>query len=157
MFAWFQRLLPHKGDFFGMFEAHAATLVGAAEALERAGRRRHSRTSEHIGDIHRREHEADDIIRDVLTDRPPDLPDAFRPRRDHLADWRDGRCDRRNAGTRRGRSTSMSCASFAPEMKQIVALIAEAAQVTAEAMPLLRDMSRNGAQLHQLTEQAGQP
>src|SRR5690242_9070479 len=35
MFAWFQRLLPRRGDFFGMFEAHAATLVGGAEALQR--------------------------------------------------------------------------------------------------------------------------
>ena len=35
MFAWFQRLLPQTGDFFGMFEAHAATLVAAAEALTR--------------------------------------------------------------------------------------------------------------------------
>ena len=35
MFAWFQRLLPHKGDFFGMFEAHAATLVAAADALRK--------------------------------------------------------------------------------------------------------------------------
>ena len=34
MFAWFQRLLPQTGDFFGMFEAHAATVVGAAEALQ---------------------------------------------------------------------------------------------------------------------------
>ena len=33
MFGWFQRLLPRTGDFFGMFEAHAATLVAAAEAL----------------------------------------------------------------------------------------------------------------------------
>ena len=35
MFAWFQRLLPRKGDFFGLFEAHAATLVGAGEQLRR--------------------------------------------------------------------------------------------------------------------------
>ena len=33
MFNWFQRLLPRTGDFFGMFEAHAATLVAAAEAM----------------------------------------------------------------------------------------------------------------------------
>ena len=33
MFGWFQRLLPKKGDFFGMFEAHAATLVAAAQAM----------------------------------------------------------------------------------------------------------------------------
>ena len=35
MFNWFQRLLPRTGDFFGMFEAHAVTLVGAAEALSK--------------------------------------------------------------------------------------------------------------------------
>ena len=35
MFNWFQRLLPRTGDFFGMFEAHAATLVGAAKALSK--------------------------------------------------------------------------------------------------------------------------
>ena len=33
MFNWFQRLLPQTGDFFGMFEAHAATIVGAATAM----------------------------------------------------------------------------------------------------------------------------
>jgi len=27
MFAWFQRLLPRTGNFFGMFEAHAATVL----------------------------------------------------------------------------------------------------------------------------------
>jgi uncharacterized protein Yka (UPF0111/DUF47 family) len=39
-----------------------------------------------------------------------------------------------------------------PEMKDIVTLIAEAARVTHEAIPLLRDVSRNGQRLHELTE-----
>ena len=34
MFGWFQRLLPKTGDFFGMFEAHSATLVEAAKDLQ---------------------------------------------------------------------------------------------------------------------------
>ena len=38
-----------------------------------------------------------------------------------------------------------------PEMKEIVTLISEAAAVTAEAVPLLRNVSGNGAKLHQLT------
>ncbi len=38
-----------------------------------------------------------------------------------------------------------------PEMKQIIALIVEAAQVTAQAVPLLRNVTGNGNQLHQLT------
>ena len=39
-----------------------------------------------------------------------------------------------------------------PEMRDIIGLISEAARVTNEAIPLLRDVSRNGAKLHQLTE-----
>jgi uncharacterized protein Yka (UPF0111/DUF47 family) len=37
-------------------------------------------------------------------------------------------------------------------MKDIAAIIVDAARVTAEAMPLLRDVSRNGGRLHELTE-----
>jgi len=40
---------------------------------------------------------------------------------------------------------------LAPEMKQIVNLIGEAAEVTARAVPLLRNVSSNGAALHVLT------
>ena len=67
MFNWFQRLLPRKGDFFGMFEAHAATLVAAAAAMSKLvdGGTAHL---EHIGEIETREHEADDITREVLTE-----------------------------------------------------------------------------------------
>ena len=33
MFGWFQRLLPKSGDFFSMYERHAAAMVAAAAAL----------------------------------------------------------------------------------------------------------------------------
>jgi uncharacterized protein Yka (UPF0111/DUF47 family) len=42
--------------------------------------------------------------------------------------------------------------AFEPEMREMVAMIAEAADLTAEAMPLLRDISRNGARIHEITE-----
>jgi uncharacterized protein Yka (UPF0111/DUF47 family) len=38
-----------------------------------------------------------------------------------------------------------------PEMKQVVGLICEAATVTSQAIPLLRNVSGNGARLHELT------
>ena len=38
-----------------------------------------------------------------------------------------------------------------PEMKQIVEVIVEAAAVTSEAVPLLRNITGNGARLHKLT------
>jgi hypothetical protein len=42
--------------------------------------------------------------------------------------------------------------SFTGEMRQMVAMIAEAAHLTAEAMPLLRDIGRNGSRIHAITE-----
>ena len=66
MFSWFQRLLPRRGDFFGLFEAHAATLVGAAEALEQLAEDGAS-PHELLERIQDHEHRADDIIRAVLT------------------------------------------------------------------------------------------
>ena len=41
---------------------------------------------------------------------------------------------------------------FAPEMKDMTAIIVDAARVTAEALPLLRDIGANGGRLHELTE-----
>lgn len=65
MFNWFQRLLPKTGDFFGMFEAHGATLVAAADALRQLIEE-HGDETALVREIDRREHEADDIIRNVL-------------------------------------------------------------------------------------------
>jgi uncharacterized protein Yka (UPF0111/DUF47 family) len=42
---------------------------------------------------------------------------------------------------------------FEPEMKEIVGMTVEAARLTAEAMPLMRNITRNGARLHKITEQ----
>jgi len=66
MLGWFQRLLPKTGDFFGMFEAHAAMLVAAAEALQELAGEGGS-TEKCLRTIQDREHVADDVIRDVLT------------------------------------------------------------------------------------------
>ena len=66
MFGWFQRLLPKKGDFFGMFEAHSETLVLAAEALQELASDGAS-PSELLRRIHEHEHRADDIFRHLLT------------------------------------------------------------------------------------------
>ncbi len=42
--------------------------------------------------------------------------------------------------------------TFRPEMKRMVKIIVEAADLTAEAVPMLRDLTRNGPKLHTLTE-----
>ena len=149
MFNWFQRLLPRTGDFFGMFEAHAATVVGAADALTKLvdGGTLHS---EYIAEIHDREHEADDIIREVLTTvRRTFLTPFDRGAITSLIVAMDDTIDEMLATARA--IDLYQLGDLRPEMKQIVDLIAEAAEVTAKAVPLLRKVSANGATLHHLT------
>ena len=150
MFAWFQRLLPKTGDFFGMFEAHAATLVAAAKALDRLTDGGTS-SKDHIAEIDRREHEADDIIREVLRSvRRTFLTPFDRGSITSLIGAMDDAIDEMQATARAVNIYELS--TFTPEMKQMAGMIAEAAALTAEAMPLLRDISRNGSRIHEITE-----
>src|SRR5688572_20571956 len=150
MFAWFQRLLPQRGDFFGMFEAHAAMLVAAAEALEQLGSNQAS-TEKCLRTIQDREHVADDVIRDVLTTvRKTFLTPFDRGAITALIGSMDDSIDEMLAAARA--IDLYEVQQLRPEMKDIVKLISEAARVTNDAIPLLRDVKKNGAQLHQLTE-----
>src|SRR5215212_7306842 len=149
MFAWFQRLLPRRGDFFGMFEAHAATLVGAAEALQQLAED-HVSTHELLQSIQDREHEADAIIRHVLTAvRKTFLTPFDRGAITSLIGSMDDAIDEMLAAARAIDLYGLQ--DLRPEMKEIVNLISEAAAVTAEAVPLLRNVGANGAKLHVLT------
>ena len=150
MFAWFQRLLPRKGDFFGMFEAHAATLVAAATAMAKLvdGGTAHT---EQIAEINRREHEADEIIREVLTSvRRTFLTPFDRGAITSLIGAMDDAIDEMQDTARAISLYELS--SFEPEMRQMVGIIVEAADLTAEAIPMLRDITRNGTKLHDRTE-----
>ena len=149
MFAWFQRLLPQKGDFFGLFEAHAATLVGAANALRRLSDDDVS-TGELLKVIQDREHEADELIRQVLTEvRKTFLTPFDRGAITSLIGAMDDAIDEMLAAARAIDLYDLQ--QLRPEMKDIVTMIQEAAMVTAEAVPLLRNVSANGAKLHELT------
>ena len=150
MLAWFQRLLPRTGDFFGMFEAHAATLVAAAQALDKLVDGV-TPNNAHIAEIDRREHEADDIIREVLrTVRRTFLTPFDRGSITSLIGAMDDAIDEMQSTARAVDTYELS--SFTPEMKQMVEMIAEAATLTAEAMPLLKDIGRNGGRIHEITE-----
>jgi hypothetical protein len=150
MFAWFQRLLPRTGDFFGMFEAHAATLVQAARALSKlieGG----TPQQEFIAEVDRREHEADEIIRQVLTTvRRTFLTPFDRGAITSLIGAMDDAVDEMQATARAIDIYRLE--SFTPEMEQMVGMIAEASALTAEAMPLLRNISSNGVRIHEITE-----
>jgi len=149
MFAWFQRLLPRKGDFFGMFEAHAATLVAAADAL-----RQLSNDGAGTGDVLRvirdREHDADEVIRQVLTEvRRTFLTPFDRGAITSLIGAMDDTIDEMLATARA--IDLYELRELRPEMKEIVDLISRSADVINQAVPLLRNVSANGLKLHELT------
>jgi uncharacterized protein len=150
MFGWFQRLLPRTGDFFGMFEAHAATVVAAAQALSRLAED-DSSTSEQLKIISDREHDADDIIREVLTTvRRTFLTPFDRGAITSLIASMDDAIDEMQTAARA--IDLYELRQLQDEMKQMVAVAVESAALTAEAMPLLRDIGRNGGRIHELTE-----
>lgn len=150
MFAWFQRLLPKTGNFFELFEAHAATVLAGAEATARlldggpAGK-------EHIREIIEREHDADEITREVLKSvRATFLTPFDRASITALIGSLDDTIDEMQAAA--AAIDLYDVSSFAPEMRDMAAIVVDAARLAAEAMPLLRDVTRNGERLHELTE-----
>jgi len=150
MFNWFQRLLPRTGDFFGMFEAHVATLVAAAKALQELIDGEQP-AAERIREIDEREHEADDIIRQVLRSvRQTFLTPFDRGAITSLIGAMDDTIDEMESTARA--ITLYELTKFEPEMKQMAKMISDAADLTAQAVPLLRNISRSGARIHVITE-----
>ena len=151
MFAWFQRLLPKTGNFFEQFEAHATTLTAGSAALAKLLEGGPD-IALHIKTIEDEEHKADDIIRDVLTDvRRIFLTPFDRSAITALIGVMDDAIDQMQLTA--GAVELYSVTEFDPEMRGLAAVIVEAANLTQEAMPLLRNITRNATRLHELTGQ----
>lgn len=150
MFAWFQRLLPKQGNFFELFEAHAATLTAGAEALARMLQGGEG-MADHVQEIIEREHDADAITREVLqTVRRTFLTPFDRSAITDLIASMDDAIDEMQKTA--GAVDLYDVTEFEPEMRDIGGIIVDAARLTAEALPLLRNISANGTRLHELTE-----
>lgn len=150
MFAWFQKLLPQQGDFFELFERQAATLVAGADALARLAQGGPGR-AQHIREVGEREHDADDITREVLqTVRRTFLTPFDRSSITSLITTMDDAIDEMQQVA--NAVNLYEVAEFEPEMIDMAAIIVDAARLTAEIMPLLRKIADNGHRLHELTE-----
>lgn len=149
MAGWFQKLLPSQGRFFEQFEEHAATLVGGADALALLLRGDGDRGTA-IQTIQDEEHKADDIIRDVLTDLRRVFVTPFdRSAITQLIGAMDDSIDEMNATAKSAELYEVS--TFEPGMRDIAAIVVEAARVTQEAVPLLRNLGKNAGRLTELT------
>ncbi len=150
MLKWFQALMPKEGRFFEQFEAHVATLVAGSDALARLLEGGDA-MDEHIREIVAREQEADDITRDVLQDVRRTFVTPFdRSAITDLIGAMDDAIDQMNQTAKAIKLYEVT--AFEPQMRDMTGIIVEAARVTAEAIPLLRSVGRNGQRLHELTE-----
>ena len=150
MFAWLQRLMPQSSGFFELFEAHAVALTSAADAMGRlvqGGPSMHENALE----IFEREHDADQIIREVLqTVRQTFITPFDRSAITALINAMDDAIDEMQAGA--SAIELYEVKDFGQEMKDMAAIIVDCARLVAEAMPLLRKVGANGGRLHELTE-----
>lgn len=150
MFAWFQRLLPRTGGFFELFEAHAVAVLAAADATGRlfqGGPKCH----EHIREIHERENDADEIVREMLkTIRQTFLTPFDRGAITSLIGSMDDAIDEMQSAA--SAVDVYQVTEFDAPMRDMVAISVDSARLVAEAMPLLRDVGKNGGRLHELTE-----
>ena len=149
MFGWFQRLLPQSGDFFALFEKHSKACVAAAEALAQLVDSQGD-AGAHIVAIRDREHDADEVIRQVLGEvRQTFLTPFDRNAIVGLIGAMDDVVDEIQACASAIELYSVS--AFEPEMKSMAGEILAAVKLIDEALPLLRQITRSGQQLHALT------
>jgi uncharacterized protein len=150
MFGWFQALLPRQGNFFDLFEAHANTVSAGADALARLIQGG-SGMADHIREIVEREHEADDVTRQVLqTVRKTFITPFDRGAITSLIGVMDDAIDQMNQTAATIKIYDVT--EFDPQMKDMTGIIVEAARVANEAIGLLRNVGANAHRLHDLTE-----
>jgi len=141
--------MPKQGRFFEQFEAHAATLVAGADALARL-LHGDGPIETQIAAIVAHEHAADDITRDVLQDVRRVFVTPFdRSAIIELIGVMDDAIDQMNQTA--SSITLYGVTSFEQPMRDMAGIIVEAARITAEAIPLLRSVNRNGDRLNELT------
>jgi uncharacterized protein len=148
---WFRRMIPQSGDFFTLFERHSAACVAAAEALAKLTKGEGD-AGKLCAEIQDREHDADEIIRLVLTEvRHTFLTPFDRGAIISLIGAMDDTIDEIHACATAIELYDFS--DFEPEMREMAEKVVGATRMIDQGLPMLRDVSRNGDKLHEMTAQ----
>jgi hypothetical protein len=151
MLSWFQALMPKEERFFDLFESHAETLVAGAKAL-----RRLLDGGEGVAacrqEIRRQEHAADDITRDaLLAVRRTFITPFDRSDIRDLVTVMDDTIDQMH---QTAKATDLyEFTEFDPSMRRIGDIIVQSAELTRNAIPLLRTMRQNAVRLNAYSEE----
>jgi uncharacterized protein len=150
MLKFVRAIMPKEDRFFDMFTRHAEVLVAGADTMTKM-----FSGDEGIAESCRRiaehEHAADDVTRDVLVAVRRSFITPFdRSAITALAGSMDDAIDEMWQTAKA--ITLYEVTSFEPQMKEMSALASEAAGLVLEAVPLMRNIGRNAARLHEITE-----
>jgi predicted phosphate transport protein (TIGR00153 family) len=151
MLRFFQALMPREGNFFPLFDRHAATLVAGALALRDlldGG----PGVAEACARIVAHENEADLIARDVLLCVRRSFITPFdRGDIKDLIGLLDDSIDQMQKTAKA--ITLFEVTSFEPHMRQMADIILRCAELTVEAVKLLGTMRENAPRINAIAEE----
>jgi uncharacterized protein len=151
MLGWFRALMPKEERFFELFGRHAQATLAGAVAL-RALLKGNEDVVESCREITRRENEADEITRDVLTAlRRTFITPLDRGDIKDLITSMDDAIDQMNQTAKV--ITLFELRSFEGPMQEMGELIVRAAELSQQAVGLLGSLASESNRLNALTEE----
>jgi uncharacterized protein len=151
MLGWFRALMPKEERFFDLFTRHAQVTLAAAQALSEL-----LKSGDDVvrlcREITRRENEADEITREVMTGlRKSFITPLDRGDIKDLITSMDDAIDQMNQTAKV--ITLFELRSFEGHMQSMGDIIVQAARLMVDAIPLLSSLNRESARLNSLTEE----
>jgi uncharacterized protein len=151
MLGWFRALMPKDDRFFELFARHSRTLIDGAVALHKVLQGGDA-MQEHVRTVMAREQEADEITREVLLAvRRTFITPFDRGDIQALIQSMDDAIDQMNKTVKA--INLFEVRSFSPTMQEIGSAIVRVAELTAEAVPLLRAVGTNAAKIGAFAEE----
>jgi predicted phosphate transport protein (TIGR00153 family) len=151
MLGWFRALMPKEEAFFELFTRHARVTLAGAQAL-RALLKGHDDVLRCCREITKRENEADEITREVMTAlRKTFITPLDRGDIKDLITSMDDSIDQMNQTAKV--ISLFELRSFEEHMQEMGDIIVQAGQLMMDAVPLLSSLGRHSARLNSLTEQ----
>src|SRR6266853_268756 len=150
MLGWFRALMPKEERFFDLFTRHARVTLAGAQAL-RTLLKGDDDVLRCCREITKRENEADEITREVLTAlRRTFITPLDRGDIKDLITSMDDAIDQMNKTAKVIRLFEIR--SFEPPMQEMGEIIVRAANISMEAVPLLRSIGKQASRLNVLIE-----
>jgi uncharacterized protein len=150
MLGWFRALMPKEERFFELFTRHAQVTLAGAEALRAL--LKGDDVQQCCREITKRENEADEITREVLTAlRRSFITPLDRGDIKDLITSMDDAIDQMNQTAKI--ITLFELCSFKQFMQDMGEIIVRAAQLTVDAVALLDSLGKQSSRLHGLTEE----